>query len=40
VLEIVMAAYRSAAEGCEIPLPYHSDDPTPITPWLAATNKP
>ncbi|MDH4277000.1 MAG: Gfo/Idh/MocA family oxidoreductase [Acidimicrobiia bacterium] len=36
VLEIVMAAYRSASEGCEISLPYSSDDPTPIAPWLAA----
>ncbi|MDH3301233.1 MAG: Gfo/Idh/MocA family oxidoreductase [Acidimicrobiia bacterium] len=37
VLEIVMAAYRSAAEGREVTLPYHSEDSTPIAPWLLAT---
>jgi predicted dehydrogenase len=36
VLEVVMAAYRSAAERREIDLPYVSDDPVPITPWLGA----
>ncbi len=34
VLEIVMAAYRSATAGTEVILPYHSNDPIPITPWL------
>lgn len=33
-LEIVMAAYASAAEGREIELPYESRDERPIDPWL------
>ncbi len=36
VLEMVFAAYRSAAEGRKISLPYTSDDDRPIDSWLAA----
>lgn len=32
----LMAAYRSAVDRAEVPLPYTSTDATPITPWLAA----
>lgn len=34
VLEVVMAAYKSAAIGAEVPLPYETDDARPIEPWL------
>lgn len=36
VMEILFAAYASAAEGRVIHLPYHSDDERPIDPWLRA----
>lgn len=35
VLEVVMAAYRSAAIGAEVTLPYVSTAAVPIEPWLA-----
>ena len=34
VLEVLFAAYASAAQGREIELPYSSTDPRPIDPWL------
>ncbi|MFH1741718.1 MAG: Gfo/Idh/MocA family oxidoreductase [bacterium] len=35
VLEMIFAAYRSAAEGRKVPLPYSTDDRKPIDPWLS-----
>ncbi|MEP6660190.1 MAG: Gfo/Idh/MocA family oxidoreductase [Acidimicrobiales bacterium] len=34
VLEIVMAAYQSAATGAEVALPFHTTAAMPIEPWL------
>ena len=34
VLEIVFAAYASAASGRAIELPYHSNDKRPVDVWL------
>jgi len=36
VLEVIFAAYASAASGQAIKLPYHSNDPRPIDVWLQA----
>ena len=34
VLEVIMAAYESAATGRRVALPYETDAKTPIEPWL------
>lgn len=40
VLELVMAAYESAAIGAEVQLPYESTAAIPIQPWLSRSYKP
>lgn len=36
VLEVLFAAYESAASGRRVSLPFHSKEPYPIAPWLRA----
>jgi predicted dehydrogenase len=39
VLEMIFAAYRSAADGRRVPLPFRADGERPIDPWLERTGK-